>query len=71
MLKSTLDAAINAGKSEQDAKDAASAAGRARTAELRQKFQDGLISHRGNDAEDVAWVAGSISLSRKPSYKGP
>ena len=52
--KSALDAAINAGKSEQDAKDAASAAGRARTAELRQKFKDGLISHRGNDADDVA-----------------
>lgn len=48
-----LSSAISAGESEAKAKEKASAAGRARLAELRQKFQASEITHTGVPAEDV------------------
>ena len=51
--KEALDDAIKAGKSKEDAKKAASAAGRARTEELRKKLKAGEINNMGQIAEDV------------------
>jgi hypothetical protein len=51
--KKALDDAIKAGKSKEDAKKAASAAGRARTEELRKKLKAGEINYMGQIAEDV------------------